>query len=239
MPPGFWDEQQPMFEHVELIGQLSRVDTVRPDDPRHSRHFARSDTPVDEVCAFDDRRFAVVMRKRRTVGVCRVCHTLDQAARMAGEGTPHHSIYPAGSDEVAISRAWERKRSEVRKREAEFPDDAYRVLSAIKVLDHRSSLTLWDLSERMFVFNHRSLEVPVLHLLSQCPELGELDRRELVLRFRDPGETGRLVRELLDRYEEFYRLQEAPAAPVTQPQAVLARIKKLNNPADVLPYAIR
>lgn len=238
MPPGFWDEQQPMFDHVELIGRLSRVDTVRPDDPRHNRHFARPDTPADEVCSFDDRRYAVVMRKRQTVSVCRICRTLDQVARMAGEGIPHHAIYPAGSDDAAVSRAWERARTEARRREAEFPDDAYRVLSAIKVLDHRASVTLWDLSERMFVFNHRSLETPVLHILSQCPELGELDRRNLVLHFKDPQKARGMVQGLLDRYEEFYRQQEV-ATPVSQPQAVLARIKKLNNPADVFPYALR
>ena len=239
MPEGFWDGQQGMFHRVEMIGGANRVERVRADDPPHHRHFVRRDTAEDEVCSFDDKRYAVVVRKRRVISVCRVCHSLELVPRPTEDrdDIPYRSIYAPGSDELTIARHWEEVRSEQRRLEAEYPDEAYRVLNVIKQLNHRAPVSLWDLSNRMNVFNHRSLEAPVAHILKQCPELGELDRRELKVRFRDPEEAPRLIQDLKRKYDRYYGEEEKP--PRNENRAVLERIKKLNDPADVLPYAFR
>lgn len=235
-PEGFWDEQQEMFFDVEIIGKVSGVDKVRPGDIPHSRHFRRRGAPEDEVHSFDDRRFAIVGRKCARVSVCRICRSLETALTSVSEdgrgAMPYRAIYSPATEELAVARCWERYRSEEKKLEAEFPNEAYNVLLAIQRVNVGAPITLWDLSQEMNVFNHRSLERPVAHLLEQAPGLGVLDRKSLTLYLNDGGAK---IDELVARYEEFYQQREVsvsvPEAPV-HGNEVLARIKKLNYPDD-------
>jgi hypothetical protein len=239
LPPGFWDEQQDMFFEVEVIGKVSGVDKVRPGDPAHNRHFRRRDGPPDEVHSFDDRRFAVVARKCMKVSVCRVCRSVEtglSAVSEDGKGAiPYRPIYAPGSEELVVARNWEKLRLEEKQKEAEYPDDAYRALLAIRTLSNGGPISLWDLSREMNVFNHRSLERPVSHLLEQCPGLGVLDRKTLTLYLSDGGGEGSKLESLVARYEEFYRQREVSVATPTVPDRggeIIARIRKLNYPAD-------
>ena len=160
----------------------------------HSRHFRRKGAPQEEVHAFDDRRYAIVGRKCMTVSVCRVCRSLETTLASLSEdgksGTPYRAVYPPATEEAAISRIWERYRTEEKKMDIEFTDEAYRTLLAIQRINDGGPITLWDLSQEMNVFNHRSLERPVSHLLEQCPGLGVLDRKTLTLYLSDGGGKG-------------------------------------------------
>jgi len=237
MPPGFWDEQQGMFFDVEVIGSVCAIDKVRPGDPLHWRHFRRAGGPEDEVCSFDDRRFAVVARKRAVVKVCRVCRCVEAGLRAISEDgkteVPHRSIYMPGTDEPMVAKMWEKVRKEERTLRDEYPDEAYRVLVAIKDLNRGGPISLWDLSQEMRVFNHRSLERPVSHILRQCPEIGQLDRKSLVLHIEDPLKASGLIDQLLLEYERSANTKPVSAPP--QPaDEVLFRIKKLNNQTDAV-----
>ncbi|MBI0582775.1 MAG: hypothetical protein ISF22_00960 [Methanomassiliicoccus sp.] len=239
LPEGFWDEHQEMFFDVEVIGKVSGVDKVRPGDVPHSRHFRRRGAPEDEVHSFDDRRFAIVGRKCMKVSVCRVCRSLETAlTSVAEEGrgnVPYRVVYAPAAEELAVARCWERFRTEEKKLEADYPDDAYRVLLAIQRLYAGAPVTLWDLSEELNVFNHRSLERPVTHLLGQSPGIGVLDRKTLTLHLTDEGGKTPMVDELVERYEEFYRQREVSVAVPEVPEhgnEILARIKKLNYPDE-------
>lgn len=232
-----------MFFEVEVVGKVNGVDKVRPGDPAHNRHFRRRDGPSDEVHSFDDRRFAVVTRKCMRMSVCRVCRSVETGLSSVsedGKGTvPYRPIYAPGSEELVVARTWEKVRLEEKQKEAEYPDEAYRALLAIRALSDGGPISLWNLSREMSVFNHRSLERPINHLIGQCPGLGELDRKSLVLRPRDPRQATQLVDELIAKYEAFYEQQESRAVPLPPPSPhneVLARIKKLNNPADSMQY---
>ncbi len=175
---------------IEVIGRVSGVDKVRPGDPAHSRHFKRHDGPQDEVHSFDDRRFAVVARKFMKVSVCRVCRSVETGLSSLSDNSkgtiPYRSIYTPGSEELAVARNWEKLRSEEKLKEAEYPDEAYRALLAIRALSDGGPISLWDLSREMNVFNHRALERPIGHLIAQCPEIGEMDRKALILRPTSP-----------------------------------------------------
>lgn len=232
-----------MFFEVEVVGKVNGVDKVRPGDPAHNRHFRRRDGLPDEVHSFDDRRFAVVTRKCMRVSVCRVCRSVETGLSSViedGKGAvPYRPIYVPGSEDLVVARTWEKVRLEEKQKEAEYPDEAYRVLLAIRTLSDGGPISLWDLSREMNVFNHRSLERPVNYLMAQCPEIGELDRKSLVLRPRDPKRATILIDELIARYEAFYeRQEERPVLPQQPPphNDVLARIKKLNNPTDSMQY---
>lgn len=239
LPEGFWDEQQEMFFDIEVIGRVSGVDRVRPGDVPHSRRFRRRDAPDDEVHSFDDRRFAVVGRKCSRVSVCRICRSVESALTSVPEdgrgAVPYRTIYTPAAEELAVARFWERYRSEEKKLEADYPDEAYRVLLAIHRMYAGAPITLWDLSQEMNVFNHRSLERPVSHLLEQAPGLGMLDRKALILYLGEGAEGRNKLDELVGRYEEFYRQREVsvsvPEAPA-HGNEVLARIRKLNYPED-------
>lgn len=237
LPEGFWDEQQEMFFDVEVIGRVSGVDKVRPGDVPHSRHFRRKGAPEDEVHSFDDRRFAIVGRKCSTISVCRVCRSLETALTSVSEdgrgAVPYRVIYPPATEELAVARFWERYRSEEKKLEADFPDDAYRVLLAIQQVYAGAPITLWDLSQEMNVFNHRSLERPVSHLLEQAPGLGILDRKTLTLYLGEGNDGPSKLDELVARYEDFYKQRELSVSVPEVPSYgndVLTRIKKLNYP---------
>jgi hypothetical protein len=238
-PDEFWDEQQDLFFEVELIGKVIGVDKVRPGDVPHSRHFRRKGAPEEEVHAFDDRRYAIVGRKCTTVSVCRACRSLETALTSLSEdgkgGAPYRAVYPPASEEAAIARIWERYRTEEKKMDIEFTDEAYRALLAIQRINDGGPITLWDLSQEMNVFNHRSLERPVSHLLEQCPGLGVLDRKTLTIYLNDDGGEGSKLEELVSRYEEFYRQREVAVATPAIPDRsgeIIARIKKLNLPAN-------
>jgi hypothetical protein len=242
LPAGFWEEQQDMFFEVEVVGKVIGVDKVRPGDPAHNRHFRRREGPPDEVHSFDDRRFAVVARKCMKVCVCRVCRSVETGLSSVsedGKGTiPHRSIYTPGSEEMAVARSWEKVRLEEKQKEAAYPDEAYRALLAIRDLCDGGPISLWDLSREMNVFNHRSLERPVRHIMAQCPEIGELDRNDLVIRATDP-QAAPLIEELIARYEAFYEQQDSRPAPpqaLSTEKEVLGRIKKTNNPTDNMQY---
>jgi hypothetical protein len=127
---------------------------------------------------------------------------------------------------------------EEKQKEAEYPDEAYRTLLAIQALSDGGPISLWDLSREMNVFNHRSLERPVSHILSQCPEIGRLDLKNLVLELSEPRKASSLVQELIQRYEEFYERREIRPTPQqpSRSNEVLARIKKLNNPSDSMQF---
>jgi hypothetical protein len=236
LPEGFWDEQQEMFFDVDIIGKVSGVDRVRPGDVPHSRHFRRRGAPEDEVHSFDDRRFAVVGKKCSKISVCRICRSLETALSSVSEdgrgAVPYRVIYPPATEELAVARCWEKYRSEEKKLEADYPDEAYRVLLAIQRIYAGAPITLWDLSQEMNVFNHRSLERPVSHLLEQAPGLGVLDRKTLTLHL---SEEGSKLEELSAKYEEFYQQREvsvsAPEVPA-HGNDVLARIRKLNYPEE-------
>jgi len=228
-----------MFCEVEVIGMVSAVDKMRAGDPPHNRHFRRRDGPHDEVSSFDEKRFAAVSRKCMNVTVCRVCRTVGAnlgSLPEDGKGmVPYRSIYAAGSDELAIARMWERVRVEEKQKESEFSDEAYRTLLAMQALCDAGTLSLWDLSKEMNVFNHRSLERPVTHILGQCPDLGILDRKALVLQFRDPSRAAVQIQDLIERYERFYDQREVRMIPPQQPsqnREVLFRIKKLNQSSE-------
>jgi hypothetical protein len=236
LPEGFWDEQQEMFFDVDIIGRVSGVDKVRPGDVPHSRHFRRRGAPEEEVHSFDDRRFAVVGRKCSRISVCRICRSMETALSSISEdgrgAVPYRVIYPPATEELAVARCWEKYRSEEKKLEADYPDDAYRVLLAIQRIYAGAPITLWDLSQEMNVFNHRSLERPVSHLLEQAPGLGMLDRKTLTLHL---SEEGSKLEELSAKYEEFYQQREVSVSVPEIPahgNDVLARIKKLNYPEE-------
>ena len=236
LPEGFWDEQQEMFFDVEVIGRVSGVDRVRPGDIPHSRRFRRRGAPEDEVHSFDDRRFAIVGRKCSRVSVCRICRSLETALTSVSEdgrgAVPYRVVYPPATEELAVARYWERYRSEEKRLEADYPDEAYRVLLAIQRINVGAPITLWDLSQEMNVFNHRSLERPVAHLLEQEPGLGVLDDKSLTLHLSDGGAK---IDELVARYEEFYQQREVSVSVPETPahgNEVLARIKKLNYPEE-------
>jgi hypothetical protein len=236
LPEGFWDEQQEMFFDVDIIGRVSGVDKVRPGDVPHSRHFRRRGAPEEEVHSFDDRRFAVVGRKCSRISVCRICRSMETALSSISEdgrgAVPYRVIYPPATEELAVARCWEKYRSEEKKLEADYPDDAYRVLLAIQRIYAGAPITLWDLSQEMNVFNHRSLERPVSHLLEQAPGLGMLDRKTLTLHL---SEGGSKLEELSAKYEEFYQQREVSVSVPEIPahgNDVLARIKKLNYPEE-------
>lgn len=235
LPDGFWDEQQEMFFDVEVIGRVSGVDKVRPGDVPHSRRFRRKGAPEDEVHAFDDKRFAIVGRKCSQVSVCRICRSLETAITSISEdgrgAVPYRAVYPPAAEEMAVARYWEKYRSEEKRLEADFPDDAYRVLLAIQRIYVGAPITLWDLSQEMNVFNHRSLERPVSHLLEQLPGLGMIDRKTLTVYLSEGKEGSSMIDELVEKYEEFYLQREVsvaiPEAPVRSHE-VLAKIRKLN-----------
>jgi hypothetical protein len=71
----------------------------------------------------------------------------------------------------------------------------------------------------MNVFNHRSLERPVAHLLEQAPGLGVLDRKSLTLYLNDGGAK---IDELVARYEEFYQQREVS---VSVPEALCTAMR--------------
>jgi hypothetical protein len=238
LPTGFWDEQQDMFLELDVVGKVGGVDKARPGDPPYSHHFRRSDTPPNEALSFDERRFAVVSRKCARVCVCRVCRTIDAGLTSMSEdgkgAVPHRVIYPQGSEELTVAKTWEKVRNEEKRKVAEYPDEAYRTLKAIKTLNGAGPISLWDLSKQMNVFNHRSLERPVAHILSQHPALGMLDRKSLVLQINDPKQATSIVDELIGKYEEFYNRQETGPANPRSPNNddTLARIKRLNYAPD-------
>ena len=238
LPEGFWDEQQEMFFDVEVIGRVSGVDKVRPGDVPHSRHFRRKGAPEDEVHAFDDKRFAIVGRKCTKVSVCRICRSMETALTSLtedGRAVPYRAVYQPAAEEMAVARCWERFRSEEKKLEVDYPDDAYRVLLAIQRINVGGPITLWDLSQEMNVFNHRSLEAPVSHLLEQSPGLGVLDRKTLTLYLSEGKRNDSKLDELAARYEDFYQQREVSVSVpevTTRGSEVLARIKKLNYPEE-------
>jgi hypothetical protein len=239
MPLGFWDEQQPFFHEVEMVGNICDLDKVRPNDPRFSRHFSRADTPTDQVCAFDDRRYLVVMRKRQNVQVCQVCQSIVRGSSLIWDegkgGVPHRTIYGAASDDRNIARTVSSQRSKDRQAIDEYPDEVYRVLSNLRLIDHSMPLKLWDLSNMMNVFNHRTLEGPVEHILRQCPQLGELNKKELCLSFNDPDGAEGMIEALLRRYEERHK-QDAARVPSNRTGEAINRIKKVNDPTDTLQF---
>jgi hypothetical protein len=214
------------------------VDKVRPGDVPHNRHFRRRGAPEDMVHAFDERRFAIVGRKCSRVAVCRICRSLETALSSVpedGRAVPYRGIYSPATEELAVARCWERYRSEEKKLEAEYPDDAYRALLVIQKANVGAPITLWDLSQEMSIFNHRSLERPVSHLLEQAPGLGVLDRKTLTLYLSDGGEGTARLDELVARYEDYYQHREVTAAAPEIPaqgSEILARIKKLNCPEE-------
>jgi hypothetical protein len=87
----------------------------------------------------------------------------------------------------------------------------------------------------MNVFNHRSLEAPVSHLLEQSPGLGVLDRKTLTLYLSEGKRNDSKLDELAARYEDFYQQREVSVSVpevTTRGSEVLARIKKLNYPEE-------
>jgi hypothetical protein len=234
MPEGFWDEFQDMFLEIEVVGKVNSVDKAQPGDPPYSHHFRRPDTSPDVALAFDERRFAVVSRKCAKVCVCRVCRTVEAGLPSMMEGkssVPHRSIYAPGSEELAVAKTWERVRNEEKRKVAEYPEEAYRTLKAIQKLNSGDPISLWDLSKQMRIFNHRTLERPISHILSQYPALGKLDQKSLVLHINDPAEASAIIEELIHKYDAFYDRQEAGPATPRSPEndEVLARIKHLNR----------
>ncbi len=233
LPDGFWDDGIGIFREVEVIGKVCNVDRVRAGDPRHNHHFKRTENKKDETCSFDGERWAVVYRKCQTIKVCKICLALDALIELLPEeskeaAVPYHRIYNQRSDDLVVARTWERIRSEERELAAEYPDEAYRILVDLKKLDPRVPISLWDISERIGTFNHRSLETPVRHILAQCPELGELRRPELKIYFNDPKEAAEQISELLAEYEEYYNRDIEEKNAAVPPTETFARVKKVD-----------
>jgi len=232
LPANFWDEQIGHFKDIEVLGKICSVDRVLPGDPSYSKHFIRKDGAPDEACAFDDRRWAIIKRKVKTIKVCRICLTVDLSLRLLDEGReylPHHVIYTTKNDEAVIAGVWQKMKEEDKKMEKEFPEESYRLLCALQKVNPGSPISLWDLSNLMRVFNHRELEAPLLHILNQAPDLGSYERKSMSLHFSSPEIVQRTVPLLIRRYEQYYDRDKRTPEEEKEHQRVMGKIKRLDS----------
>jgi hypothetical protein len=180
-----WEKEVDPLIDLVFMGEVVEVDKRREIDTWEDGTYVRRQLPPGTVSYYDIERDAMVMMRKESLSVCRICAELvvsmppqkmdHRISRLRAMGTrdlfTDNAIWQRHDAKVA--ELFEKKKQEVIKMEGQFPQNDFRVLLALTRVKPTDGVTLTLLGSMTGLLPIQCL-FGLRNLIAKRPELGRL-----------------------------------------------------------------
>jgi hypothetical protein len=206
-----WEQEVDPLIDLIFMGEVVDVDKRREIDTWEEGTYVRRQLPPGTISYYDMERDAIVVMKKETLCVCRVCAELvvsmppqkmdRRIARLRASGTrdlfTDHAVWQRHDAKVA--QLYDMRRAEVIKMEGQFPQNDFRVLLALTRVKPTDGVTLTLLANMTGLLPIQCI-FGLRNLMAKKPEIGRLFEETQVFFLNTQIDTRAVLNGLIEDY---------------------------------------
>jgi hypothetical protein len=180
-----WEKDLDPLLEMAFMGEIIEVDKRREIDKWEEGAYVRNLLPPDVVAYYDQERDAMVLMRKHSISLCRICAEL--IASMPPPRMDHriHRLRSRGAKDlftdpevwkrhdIRVQQLWEARKAEAMKMEATYPQNDFRVLLALMRVKATDGVTLPLLQSITGLLPIQSL-FALRNIMKKQPTIGRL-----------------------------------------------------------------